>query len=212
MSRSTEPTLCEDVREQLDAYLDALDGSDGAGEGLPSLPAGRREAIADHLGRCPSCARDLAVASRVRGELRALPEPELPAEWTPPPRAGTPRPRRLELPGRPGWPRVPRLPAALLAAAAALALLLVLPLLRPAPGPAPGPAFSAEEVARAERQARWAVARMARISARAGLELRDGALAPHLVAPVTGPFTLNPKTTPRPEEAGAPTSGRPPAG
>jgi hypothetical protein len=182
---------CDDVLDRLELYLDTLDDTDGVDEGLPGLAGGERAAVESHLTRCPACAQELGRARRVRDGLRAL--PELPfAPETPGRRevaAGAPGPTRTPAWVRPGpWLRwaVPLAAAAVLA----LAILTTLPDRSPAPAPeAPATAAQAsevspEELARAELEARYALARLAEATRRARREIRDDVLARHVLAPV----------------------------
>jgi len=181
------PLSCDDVLDRLDLYLDTLDGTDGADEGLPGLADEERAAVETHVTRCPACARELSRARWIRDGLRALPEvpyaPKAPAEKAAPARV---------LPGP--WLRW----AVPVAAAAALvvAVLLALPERSGDPSPpttatiettAPenaAPEISPEELARAELEARYALARLAEATRRARREIRDDVLARHVVAPV----------------------------
>lgn len=180
---STEPhTLpgrgCEEVLDRLELYLDGLDGSDGSDEGLPGLTADERTLAEDHLTRCPACARELGRAQRIRDGLRALPEVpfDLPVAGEGKHRAETPG--KL-LPGR--WTRwsVP------LAAAAVLVLAVVSAVVWRSSQPATTvPEVTAEELARAELEARYALARLAEVTRKTQDEITDEILARHVVAPV----------------------------
>ncbi len=55
---------------------------------------------------------------------------------------------------------------------------------------------SAAEIAQAEAEARYALAQVAAVSRRAGLELRDDVLAPHLVQPMSRNLTDSLRTVP----------------
>lgn len=186
MARSTEahhPT-CDALAGDLEWYLDSLDGSDGAEEGLPPLPADRRRALEGHLERCPACSRQLALAERLRGTLRALPA-EVPAvapsprpvPSLPPPESalddGSPT---AGTPWRQALPWVATVGGAL--AAVVLAVILVQPLLVDSP-----PEPTAEELARAEAEARYALAQLAAVSRRAGRHLQQDVLMENLVEP-----------------------------
>lgn len=58
------------------------------------------------------------------------------------------------------------------------------------------PTPSAAEIAQAEAEARYALAQVAAVSRRAGLELRDDVLAPHLVQPMSRNLTDSLRTVP----------------
>lgn len=189
MPRSSDPPSptrlsCDDALDRLELYLDGLDDSDGAEEGLPPLADDERSALEIHLSRCPSCARALSHARQVRDELRALPEPPLPADAG----RGDERPspkHRLHLPGPWRWV-VPAAAAAVVAVALGLALLPGLGPSDTTPGdstPAPQ-AVSPERLARAELEARYALARLAQVTRKARHEVRDEVLAEHVVAPM----------------------------
>lgn len=178
---------CDDVLDRLDLYLDTLDGTDGADEGLPGLADDERAAVETHVTRCPACARELSRARWIRDGLRALPEvpyaPKAPVE--------TEAPARI-LPGP--WLRWTVSVAA--AAVLIVAVLLALPERSGDPAPpktatmekaAPenaAPEISPEELARAELEARYALARLAEATRRARREIREDVLARHVVAPV----------------------------
>lgn len=176
------PLSCDDVLDRLDLYLDTLDGTDGADEGLPGLADEERAAVETHVTRCPTCARELSRARWIRDGLRALPEvpyaPKAPAEKAAPARV---------LPGP--WLRW----AVPVAAAAALVVAVLLALPERSADPAPTTTttvqdaetqISPEELARAELEARYALARLAEATRRARREIREDVLARHVVAPV----------------------------
>lgn len=194
MPKSNEPTdepqddtpgatmslSCDDVLDRLDFYLDTLDGSDGSDEGLPGLDQVERAAVRSHLTHCPACAQDLSRARRIRDGLRALPEvPDVSIDLpTAPPRL------------QPGpWLRwgVPLAAATVLV----VAVLLALPGRFGDPAPPSTAAVesgeaqvSPEELARAELEARYALARLAEATRRARREIREDILTRHVVAPV----------------------------
>lgn len=169
---------CDEVLDRLELYLDGLDGTDGSDEGLPGLTDDERAAVESHLTRCPACAQELGRAQRIRDGLRAL--PEVPFDL---PLAGR-KGRRPEIPGKllPGrWSRwsVP------LAVAAVLVLAVVTGVLwRTAQPPTTVPEVSTEELARAELEARYALARLAEVTRKTQQEITDEVLARHVVAPV----------------------------
>jgi hypothetical protein len=182
---------CDDVLDRLELYLDTLDDTDGADEGLPGLADEERAAVETHLTRCPACVQELGRARRVRDELRALPELPFVSETPERREEAAGAPVRT---GTPAWvPSGPWLRWAVpLAAAAVLALAIftALPDRTPAPAPeAPATAartaeVSPEELARAELEARYALARLAQATRRARREIRDDVLARHVLAPV----------------------------
>lgn len=217
---------CEDVLDRLDLYLDGLDGSDGAEEGLDGLPEDERTGVESHLSRCPSCARELGRARRVRDQLRALPrEPfETPFETGLAESASVPVWQRASAP----WLRW-AVPAAV-ALGLGIALLVVLPWLRAGGPRGTGPSLAAqgsatgapqeispEQLARAELEARYALARLAQATRRARRELEQDVLARHVLVPVQQTLqrslTVPPEVTPgdhqNPGRSPAPTTERP---
>lgn len=174
---------CDATLDLLEAYVDAAD-DDG------SLTAEEARRVERHLARCASCRGELALARRLRGELRALPQlacpPRLSEAVLRRSRVGFGRWWRdrvagpaLRRPARSLWRPV--------AAAVGVALVVLggAWLLAPfARREAPAPTYSQAELRRAEQEARLAFAYVGAASRRAGLDLRDGVLAPYLVAPV----------------------------
>jgi hypothetical protein len=73
---------CEQVRDWIDPYLDALEEPAGPAERDPDagLEPARREALEAHAADCPDCRSELALARRLRRELR----PGLPLLSCPP--------------------------------------------------------------------------------------------------------------------------------
>lgn len=167
MSRPEDDLRCE---EALDLLEPCLDGDLGAGEA---------EAVRGHLERCSACAAEMALAARIRTELRALPELDCPPEVLDKVRRRGPgevvpfRPRHA-------W-------SLRIAAAAAALVLAVLG--------AMGGAFflesqkpdspSPEQVARATREARFALAYLGKATRQAGFDVRDEVLQKRLVMPAT---------------------------
>ncbi|HVT61173.1 MAG TPA: zf-HC2 domain-containing protein [Thermoanaerobaculia bacterium] len=197
MPRSVERFDCAGALALLEPHLD--------GELSPAEQA----RLATHLGSCPACAEELRLAGDVRHGLRALPELDCPPEVLArafaaavresampgaPPAArqaeGRQRFRRLGRRWRsrleglsrhlPSW-RLPHLtPAARIAAVCAALLVAILIVRWPHREP---PAPSPEEMARATREARFALAYVDQVSRRAALRLRDQVLERHLVLP-----------------------------
>ena len=176
---------CERARDRIDPYLE---------DELSWRQAGEVEA---HLAACPDCRAELAAARRLRAAMRdGLPmlacPPEVTARVLAVARAeaeaaegtsGGPvedsRLRRWRAWLGEGWMR----PA--LAAAAVLLLLVAAPLLYRALAPAPPgeapvaardggePAYSAEEIARAEEEARLVLAYVASVGRDAGRTVQE---------------------------------------
>lgn len=178
-------SACERARDRIDPYLE---------DELSRREAGEVEA---HLAECPDCRSELAAARRLREAMReGLPmlacPPEVTARVLAVARAEAEAAERTS--GGPGKESVPRRwlvwlgegwlrPA--LAAAAVLALLVAAPVLYQALAPAPPgeapavagtegePAYSAEEIARAEEEARLILAYVASVGRDAGRTVQE---------------------------------------
>lgn len=157
MPRSIDLTTCDDILDRLEEHVDG------------ELTAAEAQRVERHLRRCSACAAELTLARRIRAELRALPGPE-PAAERPATSAWTRRGGSWT--GRHRWQ---------LAAAAGLVLVAlagVLSLDRP-PVEAPVQVARHElpyvvsdaDLARAEQEARYALARVAEITRRARADL-----------------------------------------
>jgi len=133
--------------ETLDLIELALDGE---------LTPAEEAQLQAHLAACRPCAREMALALRIRCELRALPSVGAQAIPFPEPSA-----RRASI-------RLV-LAAALLALAVGGAIVLEQIRIRPAPPASPN-------VAQATAEARYALAYVGKVGRRAGLDLRDGLL------------------------------------
>jgi anti-sigma factor RsiW len=142
--------LCDETPDLIEL---ALDGELTAAEGA------RLEA---HLAACRSCGREMALALRIRRELRAL-QPAA-ARVVPFPQSS----------GRHSSARL-ALAAALLGLTVGGAIVLEQIRVRPAP-PARPQAASSAEVAQATAEARYALAYVGKVGRHAGLDLRDGLL------------------------------------
>ncbi|HTQ79313.1 MAG TPA: anti-sigma factor [Thermoanaerobaculia bacterium] len=165
---SPQPEICTAIQALLEPYVD--------GELSPEESLKVRE----HTAHCPACAAELRLCTDILEELRGLPELDAPpavlARVRQEAQAVVPFPITTR-------ERKWRRPLAL-AAMLALALLgsLLVENLRGVRGqnePHPTP----EQVAQATEQARYALAYVARVSRRAGLELKDEVLPQYLVAP-----------------------------
>jgi anti-sigma factor (TIGR02949 family) len=165
MIQTTDST-CGEVTEILEAFLDG---------DLPAAEAGR---VKGHLERCPSCAAELDLAAAIQRELRALPQLDCPPEVLERVRRAGRATRAtpadiVPLRRTPLW-------AALAAAVLALTVgggALVVQRIQQQPSP--------EEVARAEAEARFALAYVGQASRRAGLDLRDEVLRKRLIDPTS---------------------------
>jgi len=192
------------VIDHLELYLDGLDGTDGADEGLPSLSGDDKAVVEQHLTRCPSCAQELNRAQRIRDGLRAL--PDVPYELP----GAEPTASEKLFPGT--WARPAMRWAVPLAAAAVVAVAVWMALPRNPgadPGTSPGTVTAAhtvsdEELARAELEARYALARLAEATRRARREIREDVLARHVVAPVQRELLRSFSTPQIPEDAQQP--------
>ncbi|HEX4964649.1 MAG TPA: zf-HC2 domain-containing protein [Thermoanaerobaculia bacterium] len=164
MNRLDDTLSCGDALDLLEPYVD--------GELAPAEAASLRS----HVEGCPACARELALAERIQRELRSLPQLDCPPEIVE-------RVRRQGAEVVPFRPRLTtRLPLRLAAAAALLALALG------------GGAFfvrhqqqeaKAAEVARATREARFALAYLGKVSRRTSLDVRDEVIVRRVALPVT---------------------------
>jgi anti-sigma factor (TIGR02949 family) len=174
MTPQNDPIRCEEALDLIEPYLD--------GE-LPPAEAAR---LRDHLEGCPACAAELALARRIQGSLRALPQPDCPPEVIARVvRAGRGEVVPFAAPAVSAGRRA-RAVRGRLAAAAAVAALAV----------GGGTLFlhlqqqreqearpSQAEVAEATREARLALAYVGKVSRRAGLDVRDEVLQKRLVIP-----------------------------
>ena len=182
---------CDEVLDALEAFLDG------------DLEAAEAARIKKHLEGCPACAAELALAERIQRELRSLPQLDCPPEVLErvqrasgkvlpfaAPAGSAPSSRRSSL--------RPRLAAA--AALVALTLgggLVFLQFQEQSQQP------SAAEVARAEREARFALAYFGKVSRRASLDLRDQVIEKRLLLPATRSVARSLSLTePAPEGAG----------
>lgn len=168
MIRPDHDPCCEEALDWIEPYLDG---------DLPEDEAGR---LRGHLDRCPACAAELELATRIQSELRALPQLDCPPEVL----------ERVRREGRgvvvPFGPRrmVRTLGPRLAAAAAVLALAvgggaLFFQVQRPADQPSP------EQIAQATAEAKLALAYLGKATRRASVDLREEVLAKRLVAPAT---------------------------
>lgn len=135
-----------------------------------------------HLADCAACARQLALARKVRQSLRELPRLACPERVAT--AAGVRLRRRQTAAWRPrlsswltGW----RLPVWQPAAAVALVLLVALAVDRRDREPEP----TVAEVARAERQARFALAYVGQVGRSTGRTVRDQVIRTWVVEPLT---------------------------
>lgn len=165
MNRTDRDPRCEGALEVLEPYLD--------GDLSPAEAARLRE----HLESCPACAAELELAARIQRELRSLPQLDCPPEVVERVRrAGRGevvplRPRNRVL----GW-RVAAA-AALLALAVGGAALFLRFERRGQP--------SAQEIAQATAEARYALAYIGKMTRRTRLSLRDDVLQKRLVEPAS---------------------------
>lgn len=162
MMRSNDLFSCEEALDLLEPYLDG------------DLSPGEADRLRDHLGSCASCAAELALAERIRRELRSLPQPDCPPEVI----ERVVRAGRGEVVPFPSRRRTLRLRIA--AAAAVVALTM-----------GGGSLFvhlqhvqqQREQVAQATQEARLALAYLGKVTRKAGLDVRDEALEKRLVIP-----------------------------
>lgn len=178
MNRIDDTLPCDEALDLLEPYVDG------------DLPPETADQLRVHLETCRSCAAELALAERIRSELRALPQLDCPPEIL----------ERVRnqggevVPFRRRWAGVPLRVAA---AAAVLALAL-----------GGGALFvrfqqqprqpSAAEIAQATAEARYALAYIGRVSRRTGLDLRDDVLSRRLVRPAARSVALSVGVSPEP--------------
>jgi anti-sigma factor (TIGR02949 family) len=159
---TTEPMTCDEALDLLEPLVDG------------ELPPAGEDRLRSHLEGCRACAGELALAERIRGELRALPQPDCPPELIERV-VRTGRGQVVPFPARPLRVRI--------AAAAALLALAVgggslfLHYQHPSDRPSP------EQVAEATREARLALAYLGRATRKAGFDVRDEVLEKRLVIP-----------------------------
>lgn len=200
MPRSTDP--CDSVLDLLEPYVD------------DELTPAEADRVRRHTAACPACARELALAGRIRAELRDLPRPDLPAAWIDRRPGAEADPRAVpagllpehdpDLPATPGAWWVAAVLALLLAAGAGFWWLgsgwngvldsMPNPVAdgrAPVGSTPPGSAadLTDDELERAEAEARYALAQVARVTERTGLGLRDDVLHRHILAPTAEAFT-----------------------
>lgn len=225
MSRSTEFPTCDRVLDLLEPFVDGEVSAEEQAlvqahvERCPTcareLSIARRiqtelralpqpelppHLAKDLLGIDPAQARPRELGSTHRGRsgagsLRKFPRPGSGRDFEAPARGDrAPSARRsssaASQPWR--WAAVGGLAAVLVAA---LLVLWTAPF-DSSPQVVDQPTPSAAEIAQAEAEARYALAQVAAVSRRAGLELRDDVLAPHLVQPMTRNLTDSLRTVP----------------
>lgn len=164
MIRPEDDLHCEQALDLLEAYLDG------------DLSAAEAGGIRSHLEHCSACAAELALAGRIRTELRALPELDCPPEVLDKVRRQGPG---EVMPFRPRHAWRVRIAAA--AAALALAVTGGAFFLQSQKPDSPSP----EQVARATQEARFALAYLGKATRQAGFDVRDEVLQKRLVMPTT---------------------------
>lgn len=179
MARTDDKISCARAQVLLEAYLDA------------ELAPGRVSKLESHLARCAGCAAELQHARRVCDGLRALPEQQIDASVLASVlerarrkgRATSAAPRR----GAAGswsdrlraWTTWGWRPAIATAGVAGLAIALMV-MSRPRVQE-----FDDEDLARAELQVQWVLARLSDISRATGITVRDEVLEARVVAPAS---------------------------
>ena len=210
MSRQSEAPSCDRVLEHLEALVDGELDSVIGGEPSASLDAA---AAAAHLESCVACAAEAELALAVRRELRALPQPDTPAatlasvlQRTAEAAAFSPHARRSR------WTHPRRLAWAAIFVPAALGAGLWLAALqdwrletRPL-SPPQAPAADPEAVARATREARYALAYLHRLNRRAGLKLQQDLLIDRLAVPTVRTLSRSLSSPVTPSSPGTPSS------
>ena len=163
MNRAERENMCSWTQERLDFYLE--------GE-LPAAEVGRLET---HLKSCDACETVWAAVRQLERDLSGLPELHCPPqvlEEVEAERWAALR-RRLQQWFEPLWR-----PALGFALVAVLAVLFSPKLQKEVAAP------ESQEVALAERQARFALAYVARVSRRTGYTVRDEVIGQRVVAPM----------------------------
>jgi hypothetical protein len=167
MNRSEHNSGCQWVFQRLEAHLEN------------DLAVAEAERMTTHLAGCPLCRAELVLAQRLGAELAALPALDCPDGLLEDVVAQARAERWRSWAERVGWFLRPAWQPAL-GLAAVLALFLALQ--PPAPSVVSAP--SAAEIARAERQARLALAYIGRISRRTGQTVRHQVIKERVIAPI----------------------------
>jgi anti-sigma factor RsiW len=162
----TRPEIlsCEETLDLLEPYLDG------------DLPPREADPVRRHLAGCPACAAELALAERIQRELRVLPQPDCPPAILDRVRAagrGTVVP--FPAASRPFHQRIAAAAAVLALAVGGGSFILHVQHVRE----------QREQVARATREARLALAYFSKVTRRTGFDVRDDVLQKRLVVPVT---------------------------
>lgn len=166
MIRPDHDLCCEEALDWIEPYLDG------------DLPEDEAVRLRGHLDHCPACAAELALAARIQGELRSLPQLDCPPEVM----------ERVRREGRGvvvAFEPQRRATGLRLAAAAAMLTLAVgggalfLRVQQPSDPPSP------EEIAQATAEAKLALAYLGKATRRASADLQEEVLAKRLVVPAT---------------------------
>jgi anti-sigma factor (TIGR02949 family) len=187
MNRSDHDTLCEEMLDLLEPYLDG------------DLPASEAARLREHLQRCGACAAELDLAAKIQRELRSLPQPDCPPEVL----------EKVQRAGRgevvPFAPR-PRMGLRIAAAAALLALAVGggALFLRFEERDRPSP----QEVAQATAEARYALAYLGKVTRRTRTNLREDVLEKRLVVPASRSVSRTLGETPSIPEPSSAAAGR----
>ncbi len=174
-----ETMSCDEAQDLLEPWLDG------------DLPAGEAARVRAHLDRCAACAAELELAALIQTELRSLPQHDCPPEVlqrvldTGRGGRGEIVPFRPSTEGAAQGRKAPRRSFRIVLAAAMLAAIVggsvfFIQQREPAAG-----SPSADEVAQATEEARFALAYVGKVTRRAGLGLRDDVLRRRLVDPTT---------------------------
>ncbi len=171
MIRTDHDLHCEEALDWIEPYLDG---------DLPEDEAGR---LRGHFDRCPACAAELALATRIQSELRSLPQLDCPPEVLERVRQEGRKDRARVVPFKPRH-IIHTIGPRLAAAAAVLALAvgggaLFLQVQKPSDQP------SQEEIAQATADAKLALAYLGKATRRASTDLQEEILAKRLVVPAT---------------------------
>lgn len=172
MTRSEKSTACMWTQERIEAYIDG------------DLPGEEAARLDEHLQGCTVCSTELALASELRQTLNTLPQQSCPDRVSDAVMDQVHADLRAERwrrvrDGLAGWLHPAWRPAM---ATAVLAVLLVAALFLSRPEQ-PASRFSAEEVAAAEVEAKWALAYIGEIGRRTGYLVRDQVIEAQVVVP-----------------------------
>jgi anti-sigma factor (TIGR02949 family) len=162
-------TDCTWVEEHIEAYVDR------------ELAREDTNALEKHLAACGHCRRELALAERVRSELRALPELECDDRVTDEVIGQIEGPRHRAPLRSPSWWLGGRLRPALAVAAAVLIITASVVFVQLRRGQA---RYTPDQIERAEKALRWTFAYLNEVSRQSGEAVRDEVFEAGVIEPV----------------------------